>query len=223
LWSSVLKTPIAAAVLVFEMTQNIQLFVPCLLAGLISRHLSVLVGGRGLVDAGLESYGLSLVGGRSLKILEGIHVRDAVINDHELIYEHEPVSELRSKLIKSRYPYLTVINRRGLYEGILTLDMVREVWFTDEIVTSSHSSLSKLLEVKDLLYRSGLKVPTIKGSQKLSDVITLIDRFPCLPVVDEEGRLTGLLMAQNVRQAYDREVIRRSLELVAVSSTESSG
>jgi CIC family chloride channel protein len=215
LWSSVLKTPIAAAVLVFEMTQNIQLFVPCLLAGLISRQLSEMVGGRGLVDAGLESFGLSLVGGRSLKVLEAIQVKDAVVSDHELIYEHEPVSELRGKLIKSRYPYLAVINRRGLYEGVLTLDMVREVWFTDSTVTSSHSSLSKLLEVKDLLYRSGLSVPTVKESQKVSEIIALMDQFACLPVLDVEGRLTGLLLPQNVRQAYDREVIRRSLELVA--------
>lgn len=212
---AVLGTPIAAGVLVYELTQNVQIMIPALVAASLAKELVRLAPGKwsmGLVDMSLEIRGLPLNGGRSVRVLEGIRVKDAMVTDHETVFAHEPVSELRPKLLQSRYPYLAVVDLQGLYQGMLTFDMVRDAWDKNQTVITSRSSLSQLLEVKDLLYRSGFIPPTIVEQQKLSEVTQLLDKHPCISVVDSEGRVSGLLLVQNVRQAYDREVIRTSLD-----------
>lgn len=215
LWGAVLGTPVSAAVLCFEITHNLQLLFPCLVAGLIAQSGMKVFKGRKLVDMGLEARGLRIIEGRSISVLDSISVRDAMVTDCEVIREHEAVSELQDRLGRSRYPFLPVVRAGGEFVGLLTLDMVQEAWHTDKTVTAP-SSLSKLLEVKDLLYRTGFKVPPVRGDQKLSDIFSLLQTYPCLPVIGEEEKVLGLLFVQNVRQAYDREVVRRSLELAAL-------
>jgi CBS domain-containing protein len=89
---------------------------------------------------------------------------------------------------------------------------VQEGWRLQDPLTSN-SPLANLLEAKDLLYRSGFKVPTVKATDKLSSTTKLFEEVPCVPVLGEEGRVIGLLFAHNVRLAYDREVARRTLSL----------
>lgn len=217
LWSSVLGTPLAATVLVYEVTQNALLLPPCLVAAFLARECVRLAPGqwsRGLVDFSMELRGLPLSGGRSVRVLEKIEVKDAMVTDFESVLVNEPVSELRPKLLRSRYPYLPVVNSDGNYQGLLSFDMVREAWDKNQTVISAPSALSKLLEVKDLLYRAGITHPTVRQGQNLAEVNQLMDRFPCVTVIDTQGRVSGLLLVQNVRQAYDREVIRRSLDWV---------
>lgn len=215
-WGAILGTPIAASVLVYELTQNVQVMIPAWIAATVAKELVRFALGKwslGLVDMGLEVRGLPLNGGRSVRVLEGIRVKDAMVVDHETVFAHEPVSELRPKLLQSRYPYLAVIDLQGHYQGMLTFDMVRDAWDKNQSVITSRSLLSQLLEVKDLLYRSDFIPPTIEEQQKLSEVTGVLDKHPCVSVVDSEGRVLGLLLVQNVRQAYDREVIRTSLDL----------
>lgn len=214
--SAALGTPVAGAVLAFEASGSLKVLLPCFAAAVVARQAVLLFKGKTLVDSGLENKGLRLKDGKSISVLESIHVCDAMVSDHRSVTEQEAVSGLGEALSRSRYPFLPVVTASGTYSGILTLDMVQEAWYTDQTVTS-HSSLSQLLEVKDLLYRSGVKVPSVKPDQRLSEVASLLDQFPCLGVVNEEGRVIGLLLIQNLRQAYDREVARRSLELAALS------
>jgi hypothetical protein len=71
--------------------------------------------------------------------------------------------------------------------------------------------LARLIEAKDLLYRSGKKTPHVKTSDALPAVMALLEDFPCLPVVGDGGRVLGLLFVHNVRLAYERQVARSAL------------
>lgn len=209
LWGSVLGAPVAGAVLVLEISRNHQMLLPALAAALAAKYVAKLFRSNTLLDRELRDRGLRLMDGRSAEILETLNAGNAMVTDFETLREQESVSELHTKLVSSPYPFFPVVRTDGKYSGLLTLDMVQDAWHTDATVTS-HSSLSKLLEVKDLLYRNGARTPCIRAEQSLAEVSKLFERHPCLPVV-HEGLVIGLLFAHGVRMAYDREVARRSL------------
>lgn len=209
-FASVMGTPAAACVLLFEMTRNPEILFPAFVAAFSAREVSLLLRSPTLVEALLSGCGLRLLAGRSVSILQRIAVQDAMVTDHELVQEKQAVSELHPKLGDARYPFFPVIREKGTYVGMVTLDMIQEAWLTDSTVRS-HSSLSKLLEVKDLLYRARFKAPVVRVSQTLAEVASVFERIPCVPVLDEEDRVVGLLFSHHVRLAYDREVARQSV------------
>ena len=146
-------------------------------------------------------------------MLEALTVRDAMVTDHETVSEEENLGDLYACLIKSQYPFLPVTTKGGRFKGLITADMVEDAWRAQGNKVGAERSLSKLLEAKDLLYRSGFKVPTVLITDPLSVTSGVFDHTPVVPVLDTEHRVTGLLFSYNVRIAYDREVGRRLLFL----------
>jgi len=210
---ALLGVPFTASIIVYEMTQNIQIILPCLVAALIAHKIRELLRTKTLLHLDLHTKGLTLLAGRSHKILDAITVREAMVVDFEAIHEHEVLSEIRGKVLKSRYPFLPVLNSSGGYTGLLTIDMLQEAWTSRDMLQMSHS-LSKLLEVKDLLYRIGNKTPVIQVGDRLSSVIGIFDKYPCLPVLGDDGTMIGLLFVYSVRVAYDREVAKSSCTFI---------
>lgn len=207
LWGAVLGIPLTGAVLAFELTQNLQIFIPCLVAGLIARKVCRSLKTQSLVHHDLEARGVSIIDGRSSTVLNSIPVREAMITDFEIVHEQEPISELHARTLKARYPFMPVVNAQGFYLGLLTVDMIQDAWLSQ---AQTARPLSQLLEAKDILYRSGFKPPIVKMNDRLSDSLGIFDKIPCVPVLGEDRRVAGLLFVYSVRLAYDREVARRS-------------
>jgi H+/Cl- antiporter ClcA len=206
-WGAALDIPVASGVLVFELTGEIQAALLCLGVSLVAQKIARKLGAS-LTSRELKAKGMQIVEGRSLKVLQRLHVRDAMVIDHETIHEQEPVSELPERLLNSRYPFLPVVRADGVYTGLVTVDMVQDR------LEQTHATpqLSRLFEVKDLLYSSGAKARTVRASDPLSNTQGMFSDIPCVPVVDENGQVEGLLFVHNVRMAYEREMARRSLK-----------
>ena len=207
LWAGVLGAPIAAGVLAYEMTRNWKLMVAALIAGYIANEMRRFFKQKPLVHRDLEARGLFLLDGRSASVLSSISVRDAMVADHETVYEHDLVRELSEKFLNSRHPFLPVVNRSGAYVGLLTLDLIQEGL---SIATGSDA----FFEVKDLLYKSASSQPKLKtvlDTDTLSMTSGVFGDHPCVAVLNAEGKVVGLLFSYAVRAAYDREVARRSL------------
>ncbi|MDR3608548.1 MAG: chloride channel protein [Oligoflexia bacterium] len=212
-WGSMLGAPVTGAVLACELTDSMKFLFPCLVAGLIARELAQRLGARTLFERDLGARGLRLSEGRLESILATLKVSDAMVVDFECSREEEPVAEARQKLLRATHPFLPVVRADGTYSGLLTIDMVHE-----SVAEGAHgqSSLAKLLEVKDLLYRSGFRTPQVEQDDPLTVTIGLFHDIPCVPVVGKDGKVQGLLYGQNVRLIYDREVSRRSLHSSAI-------
>ena len=211
-WGVFLGTPLTGAMIAFELTQNLKILLPCLVAAFVARQVRRWLRTHSIVDKDLAARGVSLIEGRSASVLDAVYVREAMVTDHETVHEEEPVAKLYERLLVSRYPFLPVVDSKDQYIGLLTADMVQEGWRAHDPVTS-HSPLSKLLEAKDLLYRSGFRSPIIKVDERLSVTQGMFEENPCVAVLDDGKRVVGLLFVYNVRLAYDREVARRSLSL----------
>lgn len=204
LWAGVLGAPIAAGILAFEMTGNWKLMVACLGAGFIADAVRRIFKQTALVHRDLEARGLALLDGRSASVLSAIFVRDAMVVDHETVIEDDLVKELTEKFLNSRHPFLPVVNRKGAYVGLLTLDLIQ-----DGLSTAQGND--SFFEVKDLLYRSKTKLKTVQDTDTLSMTSGVFGDHSCVAVLNGEGRVVGLLFSYSVRAAYDREVARRAL------------
>ncbi|MGK5084148.1 chloride channel protein [Bdellovibrionota bacterium FG-1] len=207
----ILGAPISASVLAYEMTGNLNVMVPCLIAGLLAERVRQLLKTDTLFEYDLAARGMALIQGRSASVLEAVSVRDAMVTDHEVIHEQEPVSAIYARLIRSRYPFLPVVNSKNIYVGLLTVDVIQAAWTAQS--DTSNSPLAGLLEAKDLLYRSGVKPPAVRVNDRLSATQGVFDLIPCVPVLSDDHRVVGLLFVHGVRLAYEREVARRSLAI----------
>ncbi len=212
---AVFGAPVTGAVLIFELTRDLNILGITLIVGMISKEVRKRLKTGAIMERDLKVRGLSLVEGRSESILDAVFVRDAMVADYETAHEQEPVASLYTRLLRSRYPFLPVVSTQGIYVGLLTADMVQEAWNSQLIHGENKSekdhSLARLLEAKDLLYRSGFKPPQVRGSDRLSATVGIFEDIPCVPVLGEDRRVIGLLFVHNVRLAYERELGRRSL------------
>ena len=206
LWSAVLNTPLTCALIVFEMTHNVYILIPALVAGGMASWIAQRVCRSLFFEKLFHSQPFSLRGGRSSRVLESISVKDAMVTDFEVILDNESISELRVRMFRSPYPFFPVVNHEGTYQGMLTLDTLLEI--------EEGAFLGSFLEAKDLLYRQGLTVPVVQSSDLLASTVGFFESVPCVAVVDESHKLMGLLFVYHVRLAYDREVTRRSLNFV---------
>jgi len=204
LWAGVLGAPIAAGILAFEMTRSWKMMVAALAAGFIADAVRRYCKQSPLVHRDLEARGLALLDGRSASVLASISVRDAMVTDHETVFEDDLVKELTEKFLNSKHPFLPVINRKGDYVGLLTLDLIQDG-------LSGARGRDTFFEVKDLLYKSKTKLRTIKETDTLSQTGGVFGDHSCVAVLNAEGKVVGLLFSYSVRAAYDREVARRSL------------
>lgn len=211
----VIGAPISAAVMIYELSAlpfvpRVSLAAMTLVAAWGAVRIRKWTHAPTLADADLVPRGLQLREGRMQNVLESLFVRDAMVTDFEAVHEQEPLSDLSARLIKSRYPFFPVVNGAGQFTGFLTAELVQSSWNRSETLAQK-SPLSRLMEVKDLLYRSGFKAPVVKVTDRLDQTVGIFDDLPCVPVVAEDGRVQGLLFAHNVRLVYEREIARRSL------------
>ncbi|MBL7714759.1 MAG: chloride channel protein [Bdellovibrionales bacterium] len=201
-WGAVFGAPLSGALVGYEMTQNVHVLLPGLLAGLLGREIREWLGSQTWVENDLELRGIRLIEGRSARVLESIQVKEAMVTDFETIPEMLPISEVKERIRASRYPFFPVVSATGIYAGFVTVDRIQEV---------VESSNQRDIQTKDLLYRESKVARAVHVDDSLSATAGLFEEVPCLPVLDTEGRVAGLLFVHSVRLAYDREVAKRSI------------
>jgi len=208
-WGGIVGAPISASLIAFEMGGSIEIILPCFFAGLISREIRKKMGSGSLFEKDLDARGLPLIEGRSVSLLQQVLVKDAMVTDHDIVHEHEPVAEIYQRILQTHYPFLPVVNTQGVLLGVLTVDMIQEAWRNE--VKRADVPLAHILEAKDILYKTKVVSPSVRVNDRLSATQGLFDKAPCIPVVNDEQRVIGLLFVYNVRLAYDREVAKRSM------------
>ncbi|MCC7442141.1 MAG: chloride channel protein [Bdellovibrionales bacterium] len=209
LWGAAIGAPVAGALIAFELTRDPGVLAGCLACAWLAKEARQKLVGGPLVERVLEELGIEVRDGRSIAVLSALKVRQAMVADHAVVGEHEPVAKLQQILADSKYPFLCVITAAGKYVGLLTADVVHAA--AREPSREGGAPLQELLEAKDLIYRAGVRVQPVRMEDSLVVTSGVFHRTPVVPVVGEELRVAGLLFDHNVRIAYEQEVARRSL------------
>lgn len=211
---TILGTPITGALLAFEMTGQWTVILPCFVAAFAATRLRAWLNTDTLINEELSGLKLDLKDGRSQSVLKSIRVRDAMVTDHECVLDHEMISDVRSALSKSPYPFVVVVNNRGGYVGLLSEDEVSSASAREPIQDRMNYKplgpiLKRFVEAKDLIYRAGRKVPSVKLDDTLDSLGSVFQYTPVVAVTDERQKVVGFLFVHEVRIAYDRELARK--------------
>ena len=187
--------PLTAILILFEMTRNIYVVLPIMLAAVVAMGVSQLIERDSIYTYKLRREGLLAGLLRDTTIMRRIPVYACKRTPlpPEPIYPSDPLSKLVALHAYHSVPDFAVVDPDGKYIGMVAGADMRTALIDREAIP--------LLLVAELMRED---LPTIGLDERLD---TVIDKFSqhdiaSLPIVDREGRPTDLLTRASVLKQY---------------------
>ena len=202
--TGVIRAPITAVLLLFELTGDYNLILPIMLVTSVSLLVVERLSADGIYHLGLARKGIRLSYGRDTDLMQTITVGDAMTPiKNQVVQANLPALALEAEFDKTNTHGLVVVDTAGRLFGIISLqDLAR---------AQTNVGLDGKT-VGDLCTRD---VVTVTASDRISDALRLIGRRDLgrLPVVSEQdGRaLVGVLRRRDILRSYDI-ALQRKLE-----------
>ncbi len=203
--AGVVRSPITAILLVFELTNDYRLILPIMLATIAC----VFVAERftpGVFHVSLARHGIRLPQGKEVDLLQRVTVGEAMLSPAPVIREHAPLIELRDRLRAERTTSLVVLSEDDLLCGIVTLADLQRAY-----AAQGDAGLT----VGDICARSVITVgpgDTVwTAMRRMSEA-----NVGRLPVIEPEtGAVVGLFGRQSVMRAYQQAARGRHRRKIA--------
>jgi len=194
LMAGVVRSPITAIMLVFELTNDYRLILPIMLATIVCVYIAERIEPLGIYSLGLLRQNIRLPQGREIDLMQGVLVAEAMLTPAPMIHESASLLELRDTLRKYRSNSLCVVNSSNLLSGIVTLsDLQRAYTQNDE----------KQLTVGDICTRD---VVTLMPEDVLWTAIRVMSAKDIgrVPVINRGTReVVGLIGRHGILRAYN--------------------
>ena len=202
-FAGVAKTPIAALIMVAEMTGGYNLILPmmvvCALAYLLLGKVSLY---EKQVDTRLDSP--AHVGDYLVDIMDYLCVRDAVLRKRkvETIPEGMVFEDIIQLMMNSNQQDFPVVDEKGYLTGVISI--------TDLRTAMADSSIHQLLVAKDIAV-NGVKSVTMYDSLNTALKLMAIMNVRELPVISKEdaGKVIFIISRKDITCAYHEEIERR--------------
>ena len=201
-FAGVAKVPIAALIMVAEMSGGYSLIVPMMIVSSLSY---LLVGDVSLYEKQVATRvdSPAHIGDFAVDIMEHLTVRSAVVGERrvETIPEGMPFEQILRLMLASNQQDFPVIDEEGNLSGIISMTDLRQAMADKEI--------HRLLVAKDIAL-GGVKTVTMDDT--LNTALRLMATLDVreLPVVskDDPGRVISLVSRKDITRGYHREMER---------------
>jgi chloride channel protein, CIC family len=202
--TGVIRAPITANLLLFELTHDYNLILPIMLATAVCLIVVERLAPDGIYHLGLKRKGIRLVYGRDIDLMQVITVGEAVSTEAQTIKASLPATELDKEFGKTHTHGLIVVDSEDLLYGIITLqDLARA---RDTVGLEDQT-------VADICTRD---VITVTAEDTLADALRLVspNDLGRLPVVDLDNprKIVGVLRRRDIVRAYDIALQRKQDE-----------
>lgn len=198
--AGVVRSPITAIMLVFELTNDYRLILPIMLATIVCVYIAERLEPSGIYSLGLLRQGIRLPQGRETDLMQGVMVSEAMLTPAPTIPENASLLELRDTLQKYRSNSLCVVDNESLLSGIVTLsDLQRGYTQNDD----------KQLTVADICTRD---VVTVTPEDVIWTAIRVMSAKDVgrVPVVRRGTReVVGLIGRHGILRAYNIAVAHK--------------
>jgi CIC family chloride channel protein len=196
--------PLAAILILFEMTGDYKIILPLMLACIIATIASGQFLRDSIYTLKLARRGVDIKEGKEVNVLKSMFVKD-VMNTHvETMTEALPLEQMTEKISKSKFNSFPVLNAQNELTGILSFNDYSEAIFDEHL---------KGLVVAGDLATSDLV--TITMDENLWTALEKISSkdFAVLPVVSaqEPNKLEGVVSRRDIIGAYNKAVLKKSL------------
>ncbi|MDD3846043.1 MAG: chloride channel protein [Syntrophorhabdaceae bacterium] len=203
-FAGVAKTPIAALIMVAEMTGGYNLILPMMVVSALSY---LLLGKVSLYEKQVATRvdSPAHVGDYSIDIMGRLLVRDAVVPDRkvETIPEEMGFEGMLDLMVDSDQQDFPVVDRNGDLVGIISM--------TDLRTAMADATLHRLLVARDIAV-TGVTAVTMDDS--LNTALKLMADIDVreLPVVSEEerGKIISMISRRDITRAYHQDMERRN-------------
>jgi len=187
--------PLTAIMLVFETTGDYKFILPLMLVSIMS-YLVTMYYNRGSVYANeLLGQGIDVSKRGEVDLLGRVKVGDLMERDYRSVDYRMSFRELTDTLLASNYGSVVVLDRRGDFLGIITLNDIKQALMSADLVD--------LLIAGDIYKEAG----TVCEGDKVSEALHAIEKqnLEMIPVVSSPGgtKITGVLTHQRITQAYN--------------------
>lgn len=192
--------PIAAILILFEMTRDFQIILPLMISCVIATTVA-----RGLLKESIYTLklarrGVKLRGGRDEAVLQSLTVRETMQADATVLEESMSFREVRDLALRSRHHVFPVVSAEGRFTGVVTLGALRP-FLVDE-------GLHGVAVARDLAEPPG---QALSPDDDLETARRAFVRSPYeeLPVVDPAtNRVLGVLREHELYAVYNEAVAR---------------
>jgi CIC family chloride channel protein len=196
--TGVIRAPITAVLLPFELTHDYTLILPIMLITAVSLLLVERLAPDGIYQLGLARKGIRLSRGRDIDLMQTITVGEAMTTNPRCIPASAPASQLAAEFARTNSHGLLVADGDGLLFGVVTLQ---------DLARASEARGTDKLTIGDICTRDVLAVTPDDTVSKALYVIGNRD-LGRLPVVEapHSRKIVGVLRRRDIARAYEMAV-----------------
>ncbi|MFN8527490.1 MAG: chloride channel protein [Anaerolineae bacterium] len=201
--AGVVRAPITAILLVFELTNDYRLILPIMLTTVICAYVTERFVPLGIYHLGLKRKGINLDNGRDMDVMSSIPVRAVMVTPVPRIAEQASLSELRDQLRRQRTRSLCVVDASDQLVGIVTLSDLQRAY-----ESSAEPETVSRLRVRDIMTS---KVITTQADVSLAAAIRSMGARDIgrLPVLDVSGVPIGMVSRSDILRGYHQALTRK--------------
>jgi len=196
--------PLAAILILFEMTGSYKIILPVMLACIIATIASGQLLRDSIYTLKLARRGVDIKEGKEVNVLKSMFVKDVMNTNVETMPEALPLGKMAQRISKSKFNSFPVLDDQDQLIGILSFNDYNEAIFDE--------NLKDLVVAKDL---ATTDLVTISLDDNLWTALEKISSkdFAVLPVVSAQAPniLEGVVSRRDIIGAYNKAVLKKSL------------
>ncbi len=209
--------PISAIIILFELTQTIDIIPALMVACVLSSLVCQLLSKESIYTSKLKRQGVDIFAEEDPNVLKDLYVRDVVNREPEIVPASANFQTILDLVVQSDHAQFFVVDSRGKLLGAIALREVRRLIYERE-------TLQHLVVASDLVDRNR---PVVHEADDLAVVMNLFSgtNIDELAVVDPDQprRLLGTVRDKDAIEAANRESLRRDLAGGLTTSVSSAG
>ena len=198
--------PIAAILIIFELTTEYQIILPLMITTIIATLLASRLQKESIYTLKLVRKGINIFAGREMNVLRSLKVSDVVKQSIEVMEENSRFTDVLERMVNANNNNIYVTNHEGELTGYISIHEIRQ-------------SLLDFEDVKELLIAADVlnpKLVIIDENDNLDYVMKQFGRHEMeeLPVVSRiNGRqqIVGVIRQRDVIEAYNHQVFLRDM------------
>ncbi len=202
-FSATARAPLTALLIVFEMSNDYDLILPLMVAGVTASYFSQWLHHESIYTMKLAKRGVRFSEGRDMDIMQGVKVSEVMKSKPVTIHQEASFSEAMALFQETNILGFPVLKDNNKLSGIITLQDVHRA-------QSDENFSSRNLKIKDIAVEDPITVfpdePIWVAIQKMSP-----RDLARLPVVsrDGSGTLCGIISRSDILRAYDVGIVRK--------------
>lgn len=197
--------PIAAILIIFEMSGDYKIMLPLMITCIISTLLAMRLKEESIYTLKLKLRGISLFEGRELNVLKNMKVKDVYRKSVAVIKDSEVFPKIVEKMAGSQHNYFYVVDKSDRMLGSISLNEIRQT-----ILDYDH--LKNLLIASDIM---NPKVISVYIEENLDEVMKKFGNHHLdeLPVVSKSNdcEILGSIWQHDVIETYNKQIFMRDM------------